>query len=92
MRGLDSFNKFSGTFPRPENLPPTHLLWGTENKVLSLSCGMALSTVLKPDRLTRIQGAGHMVMNEEPDRVNALIRGFLTDFRTPVPQESCTGS
>ena len=80
MRGLDSFNKFSGTFPRPEDLPPTHLLWGTENKVLSLSCGMALSRVLAPDRLTPIPGTGHMAMNEQPDRVNGHIQDFLLDF------------
>ena len=91
MRGLESFNKFSGTFARPEDMPPAYLLWGTENKVLSLSCGMALSRVLEPDRLTRIQGAGHMAMNEEPDHVNALIQGFLTDFLSSQAQKGSGG-
>jgi len=87
MRGLDSFNKFSGTFPRPENLPPTYLLWGTRNKVLSLPCGMALSRVLAPHRMTPLQDAGHMAMNEQAGRVNALVQAFLADFQVQVLPE-----
>jgi len=81
MRGLDSFDKFSGAFTRPENLPPTYLLWGARNRVLSLECGMALSRTLAPHRVTPIPDAGHMAMHEQPERVNGLVQAFLRDFR-----------
>lgn len=79
MRGLGSYDKFSGPFDRPDDLPPTYLLWGAENRVLSLSCGMALASVLAPDKLTQLEGVGHMCMNEAPDRVNRLIQDFLVE-------------
>ena len=80
MRGLESFNKFSKPFRRPDNLPPTYLLWGEENKVLSVACGTKFSNQLKPDRYTRIKGTGHMAMSEKPDLVNLFLDEFLDEF------------
>jgi len=80
MRGLDTFNKFSRDFDKPDGFPPTYLLWGEENRVLSATCGLELAVVLRPDRLSRLRGAGHMAMNEKPALVNLLVQQFLEEL------------
>ena len=78
MRGLDSFNKYGEPYARPDGLPPVLLIWGTANRVLSVECGRDLAAGLRPERQVEIPDAGHLVMCEEPERVNALVGEFLS--------------
>jgi pimeloyl-ACP methyl ester carboxylesterase len=77
IRGLESFNKYGRPYARPDGLPPALLAWGAANRVLSPACGRELAKGLRPERFVEIDGAGHLPMVEEPERVNAMIREFL---------------
>ncbi len=80
MNGLSSFNKFSSKFVRPESLPPVLVFWGQENRVLPVSKGLRFCERLQPTKTHTINGAGHLLMAEQPSLVNAYIETFLNDL------------
>jgi len=80
LRTLDdlvNYNVFDRYSP-PENFPPICTIWGLENKILSAEAGRVLNTTLQPEREEWIPGGGHLVMLEEPEKIAAVIRDFIT--------------
>jgi pimeloyl-ACP methyl ester carboxylesterase len=57
---------------------PTHVVFGTRDRTVRPRNAEALAAVLPNGRLTWIEDGGHVVMEEVPERVNALM---LEDFR-----------
>lgn len=53
---------------------PTLLVWGSEDVVVPPVCGRQYREALPNARLEIIEGAGHLVEFEEPERLVALIR------------------
>ena len=92
MRGLGSFNKYGEPYSRPDGLPPVLLAWGAANRVLSIECGRDLAAGLRPDRFVEVPGAGHLVMCEEPEKVNALLGDFLGAAGGTPPRFHLTAS
>ncbi len=64
-------------FERPEAFPPTLLLWGTRNRVLSIQSMAAVLDHLRPDRNEVFTGRGHLCMVEAPEQINAAMDRFL---------------
>ena len=59
---------------------PTLVVTGTEDRLTPVSLGRALADSLAAARLMEVPGAGHFPQLEQPARVNAAIREFLTDL------------
>ena len=57
---------------------PTLLIWGERDTKTPMSDGARLSQLIHNARLHVINGAGHFVHKEDPQRVAALIRKFLS--------------
>ena len=53
---------------------PTLVIWGTEDRIVPPICGAQYARALANARLVQVQGAGHLVEMEEPERVAELIR------------------
>lgn len=70
----DAFDRFTPS----ENFPPICTIWGLENEILSADVGRRLNTTLQPEREEWIEGGGHLVMMEAPERVAEIIRDFIT--------------
>lgn len=62
-----------------DGFPPTLVIWGEDNNVLPCPGGRALVEMLHPKRFEVIEGAGHLVMHEAADDVNALIEDFFEE-------------
>lgn len=60
-------------FSRPDDFPPTLLMWGEKNPILKASSGRELAAVLKPDRTEFWADCGYMLMRERPTDTNALL-------------------
>ena len=58
---------------------PTQIVHGTNDRVLPVENAHLLAEKLPEARLELIDGAPHMLMIEESDRVNELIREFVTE-------------
>ena len=56
---------------------PTCVIWGMDDTALRPSLLDGLDEVVDDLTLHRIEGCGHWVFHQEPDRVNGLIRDFL---------------
>lgn len=57
---------------------PTLLVWGSEDVIVPPVCGRQYQAAMPNARLEVIQGAGHFVEFEEPERLAALIREHAT--------------
>lgn len=57
---------------------PTHVVFGTRDRTVRPREAARLAAVLPQGKLTWIEDGGHVVMEEVPERVNALM---LTDLR-----------
>ncbi|GAB4336862.1 MAG: alpha/beta hydrolase [Dehalococcoidia bacterium] len=57
---------------------PTLLVWGSEDVIVPPVCGQQYKAALPNARLEVIQGAGHLVEFEEPERLVSLIREHAT--------------
>lgn len=55
---------------------PTLIVHGTQDGVVPFANAELLASKIAGARLERLEGAGHVVMIEEPERLHALIRGF----------------
>lgn len=56
---------------------PTLVVWGKEDRIVPLECGEAYARLLRDARLDVIPACGHLVGLEQPDRLAALVEGFL---------------
>ncbi len=63
---------------------PTLVLCGTEDRLTPLSFSEALASGIPGAALQTLDGAGHMLMLEQPRRVAALLSLFLQTIRWPV--------
>jgi len=63
---------------------PSLIVCGSEDKLTPLKYSEYLHKGISGSRLVVIQGAGHMVMIEEPDQVNAAIEEFLDDLARSI--------
>jgi pimeloyl-ACP methyl ester carboxylesterase len=70
---------FNQTLPYllPSVKMPTLIVWGSEDKVVPLSCGKRYNDLLPNSRLEVIGGSGHSVSFEKPEELAALIKGFI---------------
>ena len=55
---------------------PALLVWGAEDRVVPLDCGRRYEAALPDARLVVVEGAGHLVELEAPDRLASLITEF----------------
>jgi pimeloyl-ACP methyl ester carboxylesterase len=58
---------------------PTRVIWGERDRALTTGLVDGLELVCRDLELQRIPEGSHWIVHEQPDRVNALIRGFLAD-------------
>jgi pimeloyl-ACP methyl ester carboxylesterase len=73
----------------PSGFPPLHVIWGSANKVIRLERGRELCRKLGPSTFDVVDGAGHLVMREQPDAVNRRIEEFLSSPQyASVPSEA----
>jgi len=56
---------------------PTLLIYGDKDKATPLSDGKILANHIKGSKLEVISGAGHFVYQDEPDKVETIIKEFL---------------
>jgi pimeloyl-ACP methyl ester carboxylesterase len=56
---------------------PTLIVWGAEDAWLSSDQGRALAELIPNSRLHLINGAGHLVQEDEPDQLFAVIVEWL---------------
>ena len=71
--------------PRPPTLrvePPVRIVWGTEDSALSRALVAPSAELCREAEIFPIEGAGHWVQHEEPERVGELLLDFLG--REPV--------
>lgn len=61
----------------PEDFPPVHVIWGESNKVLPAARGREFCRQIEPDTADFIDGAGHLVMRERPELINARMTELL---------------
>lgn len=58
---------------------PALVIWGDEDAIVPLDCGRQYVEALPNARLEIVEGAGHVIDLEHPDRLAALIAGFVAD-------------
>lgn len=56
---------------------PVLLLWGTQDRAVSMSSGLMLQSVLENSLLTLIPGAGHLPFEECPEEFSQAINRYL---------------
>ena len=56
---------------------PTLVIWGEQDTALTVHNLDGLDEFVPDLRIERIPDGSHWVINEQPDRVNALIRDFI---------------
>ena len=56
---------------------PTLLLWGTEDKFAPIGGAKRFEREIPGSELVAIEGAGHFVFDQEPERTTATVLGFL---------------
>jgi pimeloyl-ACP methyl ester carboxylesterase len=69
---------FAGLERKPDGVPVC-VIWGEDNKVLKAGDGAKFCAALQPDREVIIPDAGHLVMLERPEEVDAAIDAFLAE-------------
>jgi|GEM_PF-10982 len=92
-RDLQACHDYAGGERAAESLHDcaVHLLVGDEDRMTPARGSAALATLLGA-RTHRIAGSGHMMMNEQPERVLATLRGLLAEVRQDVSAGAPTAS
>ncbi len=67
---------------------PTQVVFGTRDRTVRPTHAAPLAAALPNGRLTWIEDGGHVVMEEVPERTNALILDALADAFAAVPLDS----
>lgn len=73
-------------------LPPTLVLWGTEDPVRSAAYGRRLAAGLPGAVLVPVTGAGHLLPEEWPERVAEELAGFAAELPMRSTARSTAGS
>ncbi|HOP70017.1 MAG TPA: alpha/beta hydrolase [Bacillota bacterium] len=68
---------FMDRFEPGLDFPPVCTIWGQNNRILSPQVGRRLNQTLRPVRQEWLEGCGHLLMLEQPERVAAIIHDFL---------------
>lgn len=63
---------------------PTLVIHGEEDNIIPIAAGEEIAECVQNGRLFRVPNAGHTSSLEEPDAVNAAIRGFVQSLRLGV--------
>jgi len=66
---------------------PTLVIWGEQDRALLTGNLDGLERFVPDLAVARIPEGSHWVVNEYPERVNRLIRGFLATGDSPVTKE-----
>jgi len=69
----------------PKVRAETLIVWGAQDTLAPLRTGKVLALKLPRARLAVIEGAGHEVMLEAPDRFRAVLEPFLEEGLPPAP-------
>ena len=69
---LEGFARLDA-FRKPEDFPPTLLMWGEQNPILKASAGREFADVLKPDRIEFWDACGYMLMRERQAETNTVL-------------------
>ncbi|MCP4714478.1 MAG: alpha/beta hydrolase [Deltaproteobacteria bacterium] len=69
--------RFDGLAVLPKITTPALILCGSEDSITPALLSQNLVNSLSESELHQISDAGHMVMNENPERVSELVRGFV---------------
>ncbi len=56
---------------------PTLIVWGEEDTALGLECLDGHDALVRDLKIERLPGVSHWVQQEAPERVNAILRGWL---------------
>jgi len=78
---LDSFQK-------PDGFPPTLMMWGMRNAILTGRSGLQLARAIQPDRTEFWNDCGYMLMRERPTETNQVIEEFIANGRKQRPPTS----
>ncbi len=65
------------TPPRGIKLPPICVFWGERNQELPAESSIGLCAAYNFKEFHVIKGAGHFLMREEPDEINAMMDQFM---------------
>lgn len=63
----------------PKVTVPTRVLWGTSDSIIPFAWSDNLADTFENFDLRKIEGVGHFMMREAPDRINAEIIEFMAD-------------
>jgi pimeloyl-ACP methyl ester carboxylesterase len=69
---------------------PTLLLWGDRDRLLPVGGARLIADAIPDARLMVVRGAGHNLMYEHAELVNAAARDFFTTFSTDT--DMCAGA
>lgn len=77
---LDDIDSYRAVdeYERSEAHPPVAVIWGADNKILLPSSAAQLQRRLQPELVASVDGGGHLVMLEEPDKVEEYISSFIS--------------
>jgi pimeloyl-ACP methyl ester carboxylesterase len=64
---------------------PTLIIWGTRDRILPLSTGQALASMIPDARFVPLAGVGHCPMVEAPDLFSELVIDFARDPQNGRP-------
>lgn len=56
---------------------PTLIIWGERDTIMPLKLGQRLNRNIPNSRLEVASGAGHLILNDAPDRVASLVADFV---------------
>lgn len=62
---------------------PTLVVWGEQDEVTPLTLGQRLARDIPGSRLATVPNAGHLILDDAPDRVGALLAEFAAGVRRP---------
>jgi pimeloyl-ACP methyl ester carboxylesterase len=70
---------------------PTQIVFGKEDRALDWRMAEGSAALCDDVRLELIEGAGHFVQHDVPERVNAILREFLASQRGATGTGSADG-
>lgn len=66
-------------------MTPTLVMWGTRDRLIPQTIGVAMAAGLPHSALARFQAAGHALPEERPEEFNRVLLGFLKSGIPAVP-------